>query len=177
MRTLLKLATFSLLAAAVPVHAAVTPPCLSAGEFTALANYALPSVINGTTQRCAATLPAGAYLRSSGPQLAQRYAARKPAAWPGAKQAFLKLSNGTNADANELIRSLPDQNLQQMFDTLIQGMVSQQIKPDRCGTIDRLVSLLAPLPPENTAELIALAVGLGAKSGRAQLGAISICPA
>ncbi len=76
------------------IAAAAEPPCLTPAEFTALSSYALPSIITGTTQRCAATLPADAWLRRNGGQLAARYAAAKPAAWPGAKAAFLKLSAG-----------------------------------------------------------------------------------
>jgi hypothetical protein len=33
------------------------------------------------------------------------------------------------------------------------------------------------LPPQNTAELIALAVGLGSRSGGGKLGRIAICAA
>jgi hypothetical protein len=166
-----------LLTLAPTVAKAAEPPCLSAAEFTSLAEYALPSVLSGTTQRCSTTLAPDAYLRRSGAQLIQRYAQRKPAAWPGAKAAFLKLSTTTNADANRLISTMPDATLQQMLDSLMEGLVSQHVPLERCETIDRVIGLLAPLPPGNTAELIALAVGLGAKSGRAKVGAISICQA
>ena len=64
-----------------------------------------------------------------------------------------------------------------MIDAVMEGMVSQQIPVERCATIDRVVRLLAPLPPANTADLIALAVGLGAKSGKAKVGSFSVCPA
>lgn len=167
----------ALLAAAPTLAQAAEPPCLSPAEFTSLAEYALPSVISGTSQRCSATLAPGAYLRRDGQQLAQRYAEHKPAAWPGAKAAFLKLSTTGNADANNLIRTLPDASLQQMLGSLMEGLVAQQIPLERCGAIDRVIGLLAPLPAQNTAELIALAVGLGAKTGHARLGAISICAA
>jgi hypothetical protein len=167
----------SLLAIVPTVAAAAEPPCLAPAEFTALAEYAMPSIINGTAQRCSTTLAPNAFLRSQGPQLVQRYAQSKPAAWPGAKAAFLKLSTTTNADANKLIGSMPDASLQQMLDSLMEGLVGQHVPLDRCATIDRVVGLLAPLPPQNTAELIALAVGLGSKTGRAKVGAISICPA
>jgi hypothetical protein len=158
------------------VAQAAEAPCLSPGEFAALAEYALPSVITGTSQRCSTQLPAGAYLPREGTRLAGRYAQRRPAAWPGAKAAFLKLSASTNADANTLIRTLPDASLQQMLASLLEGMVAQQIPLDRCTAIDRLIGLLSPLPAQSTAEAIALAVGLGAKTGRAKFGAISVCP-
>lgn len=174
MRKAILAATMAL--AAMPgIAAAAEPPCLTPAEFTSLAGYALPSIITGTSERCAAALPPTSFLRSNGASLADRYAARKPAQWPGAKAAFLKLSGGTNKEAADLIRNLPDPTLQQMFDALMQGMIGQQIPTERCGTIDSLVRLLAPLPPENTAELIALAAGLGSKAGQPKVGAIAIC--
>lgn len=176
MRTFVNLAATVL--ALTPVAAsAAEPPCLTAPEFSALSSYALPSVITGTAERCAATLPANAWLKRNGSQLAARYGAGKAAAWPAAKAAFFKFSAGSaNPDATNMLRSLPDTSLQPMLDALIAGMVGQQVPTERCGAINRLVQLLAPLPPENTAELIALAAGLGAKSGRAKLGNFSLCP-
>lgn len=156
-------------------HAA-EPPCLTAAEFTSLASYGLPSVIKGATERCAATLPAGAWLKQNGAQLSSRYAEAKPRAWPGAKAAFLKLGGTGDKQAVDMIKTLPDTTLQPMVDGLIEGMIGQQLPTDRCATVDRVVRLLSPLPAENTAELIALAAGLGTKSGQAKAGKFSICP-
>lgn len=167
----------ALLATAPTLAQAAEPPCLTPAEFTSLAEYALPSIIDGTSQRCRTTLGPTAYLNRSGGELIQRYSQRRPAAWPGAKAAFLKLSTTSNAEANKLIGSMPDTSLQQMLDSLMAGLVSQHVPLNRCATIDRVIGLLAPLPADNTAELIALAVGLGVKSGRAKVGAISLCQA
>ncbi|HEY0959633.1 MAG TPA: hypothetical protein VGE05_10210 [Novosphingobium sp.] len=166
----------SMLMLAVPTQA-VAAPCLTPAEFTAVTTYTLPSMIRGTSQRCASQLGADAYLRRNGDSLASRYAARRTSAWPGAKAAFLKLSAATSGEAGNLIRNLPDTSMQPMLDALMEGMVAQRLPLDRCGTIDRMIGLLSPLPPESAAELIAVAVGLGAKSGGGKLGAISLCPA
>ena len=155
---------------------AAEPPCLTASEFTSLANYAMPSIISGTSQRCATTLGPDAYLRKSGNELVARYSRQKPANWPGAKTAFLKLSSTASNDAEKLMRDMPDTSLQPMLDAMMEGMVAQQIPLDRCDIIDRAVRLLAPLPPESSAELIALVVGLGARSKQAKIGKFSICP-
>ena len=170
--------TAALLALAVSapsIARAAEPPCLSPGEFTALAEYALPSIISGTSQRCSSALAPGAYLRRNGAQLVQRYAERKPAAWPSAKAAFLKISSSGGPDASNVIRGLPDPSLQQMLGSLMEGLASQQVPLERCATIDRLIGLLAPLPAQSTAEVIALAVGLGSKAGRTRLGPIAVC--
>ena len=154
----------SILAIMPGVARAAEPACLSPAEFSSLAGYALPSVISGTSQRCSATLAPDAYLSKNGKALASRYAARKDASWPGAKAAFLKLSSGKNPDAAKLLGGVPDDSLQQMLDAVMEGMASQQIPVERCDTIDKFVRLLAPLPPENTAELIGLTVGLASKA-------------
>jgi hypothetical protein len=167
----------ALLTVASTLAQAAEPPCLSPAEFTSLADYALPSIISGASQRCSASLGAQAWLPHNGAQLIERYSERRPAAWPGAKAAFLKLSASTNADANSVIRTLPDASLQQMLDSLMTGLVAQHVPVDRCAAIDRLVALLSPLPAASTAEVIALAVGLGAKAGQARIGAITICEA
>lgn len=176
MRKMLKIAAIALTTLPALAQAAETP-CLTASEFTGVATYSLPSVITGTAARCAATLPSSSYLRTNSSQLAVRYAAAKPTAWPVAKAAFLRLSATSDKAANDLIAKLPDPSLQTMLDAVIEGAVSQQIPTERCETIDAMVRLLAPLPPGNTAELIALAAGLGAKSGKAKAGGFSICPA
>jgi hypothetical protein len=156
---------------------AAEPPCLTAREFTSLSSYALPSVITGTAERCSAALGRDAFLKRSGAALAARYAAGKPAAWPGAKNAFIKLSGGANSDTANLFRNMPDAKLQPMVDALVEGLVAQQLPAERCRTIDTAISLLAPLPPQNTAELIALAVGLGSRSGGGKVGKLTICAA
>jgi len=173
----------AVLATAPGVANAVEAPCLTPGEFTSLAGYTLPSIINGTTQRCGTTLAPSAYLRTSGKSLSARYAAQKGKHWAGAKAAFLKLSASGNNDTGKLFRDMPDASLQGILDAMMEGMVSQQIPLERCSTIDRVVGLLSPLPPENTAELIALAVGLGSKASEnknsngapAKIGKLAIC--
>jgi len=178
LRIFTTLAALSLTTMPIAVQAASAPPCLTPAEFTALSSYALPSIITGASERCAATLPADAWLRRNGGQLAARYAESKPLSWPGAKAAFLKLGGGmANAEATNMLKSLPDSALQPMTDALISGMVSQRLPTDRCVSVDRLVRLLSPLPPESTAELIALAAGLGARTGQAKIGAMAICSA
>lgn len=173
-------ASLALVLAATPVtaQAASAPPCLTSAEFTALSSYALPSIISGASNRCAAALPADAWLQRNGGQLASRYAESKSAAWPGAKAAFLKLGGGIgNAEASNLLKTLPDTSLQPMVDALIAGMVGQRLPAERCTSVDRLVRLLSPLPPESTAELIGIAAGLGARTGQAKVGIVAICPA
>ncbi|MFC3595329.1 hypothetical protein ACFOON_16990 [Novosphingobium piscinae] len=177
MRTLALLCSSLLLAVPQVAAAQSSTPCLTPREFTALSTYALPSVISGTSRACATALPAGAFLRQGGTELAQRYATGKAKAWPEAKSAFLKMASAKDAGSARLFATMPDDALQQIADAAFAGIVTGQIKPDSCTTIDRVVALLAPLPPENTAELIAVAVGLGSKAGTSKLGNLPLCKA
>ena len=173
-RALICLAALALPLAGV-AQAAEAPPCLTAPEFTALAGYTMPSIITGLGKSCATALPPGAYLRGNGDALAARYASAKPAAWPGAKAAFLKLSTGAKGGVIDMVRTMPDDQQQVLVDTLVAGAVAQHMAPARCAPVSEMLRLLSPLPPESTAEIVGLTVGLGSKLGEAHFGQISIC--
>jgi len=163
--------------AAPQIAAAADLPCLTQGEVTALSTYALPSAIGSATRTCAVSLPPSAWLTHNGTDLAARYAAGKQRSWPAAKAAFLRMSSAANPDAAQIFSVMPDESLMSMADAALAGIVASKLKPDSCPTVDRVLSLLAPLPAENTAELIALMVGLGSKAGEARLGKFAICKA
>ncbi|MFC3174318.1 hypothetical protein ACFOD9_08645 [Novosphingobium bradum] len=165
------------LLAAPQLAAAAEPVCLTPREFTALSTYALPSVIGGTARACTAQLPENAFLRRNGDELASRYAQGKGRAWPEARAAFLKMSGSKDPAAAQMFTAMPDDALQQVADAALTGIVAGQVKPGSCAAIDRVVALLSPLPAENTAELIALAAGLGARTGEARLGRFALCKA
>ena len=175
MATSFRIAAAAALLFAPGIASAAQPPCLTQTEFSSLAGYALPSVIGGATKRCGATLGPKSYLSTGGNQLIGRYAAHKAAAWPKAKAAFMKISNEKKDKSYALFENLPDKSLQEMLDVIFEGMVSQEIPLEECGKIDNFVRLLAPLPPENTAELIALAVGLTADAKDGKVGKLNIC--
>lgn len=167
--------------ASVPgvAQAAADGPCLTSAEFSSLATYGLPSIIKGVSERCGPSLGAGGWLPRNGPQLASRYSQAKPAAWPGARAAFFKFG-GAGSGGKDLagaLQKMPDANLQPIVDGLIEGLISQQVPLERCSTIDRVISLVAPLPPQNTAELIALTAGLASKSGGSLASKLKLCAA
>lgn len=151
--------------------------CVTERDVAALTAYGMPSVISGVTRSCAKALPAESWLPRNGEALAARYAAQKPRAWPAAKAAFMRLSQVTNPDAAALFAAMTDDALMPIADAAVAGIVSSKLKPESCPAVDRALSLLSPLPPENTAELIALAVGLTARAGEPRIGKLSICKA
>ncbi len=168
------------LAAALPAPAlavAAEPPCLSAQEFTAVSTFALPGVIRGAAQRCAAVLPGDAFLRNQSETLANRYSAGRDRAWPQAKAAFFKLGGNMDPQASNMLKAMPDESLKPFVEGAVTSMVGQQLPTERCSAVDRLIMLLSPLPAESTAEVIGLAAGLGARTGQARLGKFAICKA
>lgn len=174
------LAVVAIAAAPAPGLAQAAQPCLTPAEFSSLATYGLPSIIKGVSDRCGPTLRAGGWLPRNGGQLAARYSQAKPAAWPGARAAFFKFSGSGGAGGRDLsgaFRNLPDENLQPIVDGLIEGLISQQVPLERCSTIDRVISLVAPLPPQNTAELIALTAGLASQSRGGIASKLKLCSA
>lgn len=178
MRKLLTSLTLAL--ATLPGVAHAAEPCLTPAEFSSLATYGLPSIIKGVSERCRPSLGASGWLPRNGAQLSARYAQSKPAAWPAAKAAVFKMfgpANGSGKDQLGPFRSLPDAQLQPIADGLIEGMMSQQVPVERCQTIDRVVSLVSPLPPQNTAELIALTAGLASQSGGGLASKLKLCAA
>lgn len=159
------------------VLAQAEAPCMSERDVAALTAYGMPSVIGGVTRTCAKTLPPESWLSKNGQAMAAHYSAQKAKAWPAAKGAFMRLSAATNPEAVALFGTMPDETLMPVADAALAGIVSTKIKPQSCPAVDRALALLAPLPPENTAELIALAVGLTARAGEPRIGKLPLCKA
>lgn len=161
--------------ALVPAAAsAAEPPCLTHDEATALLAYALPQAISGAAKRCTPVLPPDAYLRRKGGALAARYAGQKDKYWPTAKPAFLKTLGTGGDDMGKVTRTLPDETLRQLADVFVEGYVSQKIAPKSCDKLDVAIDLLAPLPPENTAGLIALTLEV-ASAAEPKVGKFALC--
>lgn len=167
MRSLRPLTAFAALAGLLSAEAAraqtQAAPCLSEQEVGSLITYALPVVMDSAIKACTPKLAPQGYFATQGPSLVQRYAARKPGAWPMAKAALLKLGSEKGDKMGDMITKLPDEALQPFAEGLVSQMVTEGIKPDQCVAIERATRLLSPLPPENTAELITFVITLADK--------------
>lgn len=156
------------------IAAAAEPVCLTKREATSLIAYALPQAISGATKRCETTLPADSYLRLHGAELAARYGTQQDRYWPQAKPAILKAVSAKGGGTADLARSLPDESLRQLANTFVEGFVSQRIATKSCDKLDAAIDLLSPLPPENTAGLIALTIEV-ASTTEPKLGNVTLC--
>ena len=103
------------------------------------------------------------------PPLVARYQASSDLAWPQAMAAFGKIGGKD-------MEGIDPNLLRPMMGPMIAGAIAQDIKPTDCPTIDRAISLMAPLPPANTAGLIVLfAASAGGKDKKDS--PLTICPA
>lgn len=157
-------------------HTAFAQQCITEGEMTGLAAFALPSVMTGTMRTCRPHLSADGFFATEGDKLIGRYATGRAGSWPAAKAALLKLG-GKQGEMDETIARLPDEALQPFAEAMVTEMVGSGIKPDQCVAIERAARLLAPLPPQNTAELVTFMIATVAKPKPGRKADIPICPA
>ena len=157
------------MAATTAQAAADAKPCLTENEAQSLITAVLPDVFQQVGRTCSSVLPENATLRGGLPPLVARYQAPADLAWPQAMAAFGKIGGKD-------MEGIDPKLLRPMMGPMIAGAIAQDIKPSDCPTIDRAVSLMAPLPPANTAGLIVLfAAAAGGKDKRDS--PLTICPA
>jgi len=122
-------------------------PCLNQAEAESIALVSLPVIIRDAGRVCAA-LPATSLLRrTSGPFIA-RYDAEADRAWPAARQAIAKLSD----PSVELL--LMSDYARPMLTSLFAPQITGRLQARDCPTLDRLVTLLEPLPARNIAGIV-----------------------
>jgi hypothetical protein len=149
MKTLAALLIGAMLA--VPA-AAQSRPCLTAPEAESVALVAMPEILRDTGAVCAARLPTSSVLRRPDGPFFAKYQAAADAAWPAARGAIVKLSN----PAADLL--LDSSYARPLLTSLLAPLLVGRINPADCGTLDRLVTGLAPLPPRNTAGVVVTAL-------------------
>jgi hypothetical protein len=140
----------ALLLAALALPAAATAqtraaaPCLTVAEGEAVLLFLAPDLLAQAGRTCTPLLPANAYLRRSA-ALAQSYSAASDRAWPAARVAIAKIAGPDVAPLLDSSFARP------AVSSLIAPLVAQEIKSGDCPRLDRILSLVAPLPPQNVA--------------------------
>lgn len=138
------LASIALLAA--PADAQTR--CITTPEAEAMTLVALPDIIQQTGIICATRLPATSLIRRTDSEFLAKYQAAAERAWPNAREAIVKLSD-------PMIDSLLQSDFARpLLTAALAPVLVGRINPADCGTIDRFVTQLAPLPPANTAGVI-----------------------
>jgi hypothetical protein len=133
-------------------QAAPAAKCLTPVEMRGLIGYFLPDVIGQVTQTCAAHAPVDSYLRTGLARIGADLTARKPATWPLARAAFLKISAIRDA---KTMANLPDAALRPLVDAEIAKKLNIPITPSACGEVNDIAEALAPLSADQTVNLLA----------------------
>ncbi|WP_454280763.1 hypothetical protein [Sphingomonas sp. Marseille-Q8236] len=142
----------ALLGLAVPeVAGAQQHACITAPEAEAMTLVAMPDILRETGRVCAGRLPATSLIRGGG-TLISKYEGAADQAWPAARAAIVKLSDPA---IDTLLQS---DYARPLLTSLLVPFIVGRIGLEDCGTIDRLVTQLAPLPPRNMASVVVTAL-------------------
>lgn len=171
MRVLASLAATLLVAA--PVQAQ-RQSCVTADEAEALTLVAMPQIIRETGRVCAGRLPATSLVRRPAGPFIAKYDAAADTAWPRARAAVGKLALGL---ADGLLES---DFARPLLVSLIVPQLVGRIVVEDCGTIDRLVAQLEPLPPRTVASVVVTSLSYlkaqRAKGQRVDAPDLPLCP-
>ena len=163
------------IAALLATPASAQPrPCLTAPEAESLALVALPEVLRETGRVCTARLPATSLIRRDGGSLIAKYQAAADAAWPSAQSAIVKLSDPMVTLLLQSAYARP------VLTSMIAPLIVGRIALDDCATVDRLVTLLEPLPPRNTAGVVVVVLQYlkaDKRGGKAAVPDLPLCAA
>ena len=135
--------------AAVTVQPAWAAPnrCFTAAEFHAGARFVMPILIDGAAKKCQPTLGNGSYLATRGPALAQRFASL--AGDDGVITALVG-----KLDPKGDMKGLDAAALKAFATVAVAKGMGDDLKPDICPTIDKVLALLDPMPAQNTIGLV-----------------------
>ena len=156
-------------ASATTVQAA-TLPCVAAAEAETLVSALLPDAMRGAGVACASVLPSSALIRRPDGPLLQGYQMEADRAWPLATAAIARLIGPEGAPLAESTMMRP------MLAAMIVPAIVAKMKPKDCRAAERIVSLMAPLPPRNTAALAVTILQIVQEDPKRATGPIRICP-
>lgn len=149
--------------------------CITAPEAEAMTMVAMPEILRQTGTVCAARLPATSLIRRPDSMLIDRYQREADRAWPSARAGIAKLSDPA-------IAPLLDSDFARgLLVSLLVPQIVGRIAASDCAMIDRLVTLLDPLPPRNTAGIVVAALQYlkaeKAKGARIDVPDLPLCQA
>jgi hypothetical protein len=150
----MKILIVAALLATAPVQIRPAPPplaCITPAEVAHATLFMIPPVLDGITEQCRASLPAGSYLLTAGAERSKLLAADRATHWQAARAAIIRMIGEEKAGAVEA------DTASGLIRDMVKAGGADAVKPEDCVTVDRALALLAPLPPENIAGLASLA--------------------
>lgn len=121
--------------------------CLSVLQAESLVTYLLPTAVQASRSKCAASLPPTAPLMKKNSEQLAKYRAASDSAWPRARSAVSVLAG------ERLPPELDDALLRPIADAMFTKMIGDEIKPKDCALIGKIYSDLEPMPSSNLASL------------------------
>ncbi|MFM7376893.1 MAG: hypothetical protein ACKO1O_01980 [Erythrobacter sp.] len=168
---------FTALASATAAQAQAQA-CIPQADMTDAIVYAMPIAYEAAQTACANRFAEGGFMAREGDAWIAAYRSGQDKAWPGALRVIKTFiaddaaASGTGGDdMSAMITALPENALRPFVDAMVGQMIAKEIKPDSCGTIERAVELLSPLPGENIGGLVAFMLELDDKSNSPLCGA------
>ncbi|MDB5683770.1 MAG: hypothetical protein JWM75_1468 [Sphingomonas bacterium] len=142
-------------------------PCLSEREMQAVVTWLVPDAIDGLARKCRGRLTGRAFLPASGAALANRYREDAGAAADEGRRALRRIAGDTPLSlfGDDFTSAL-----------IVEGALDR-IDPEDCGTADRMVALLSPLPLSSLGEITALLVASGLRNNRGKPAPVQLCKA
>lgn len=127
------------------VAAPAAQSCVSGPEAEALVVIAVPALTTTLRLICTPSLPADALLLQPNSDFLAKYASAGDSVWPLAKSGIAKIGG---ADVKPLLDS---DFARPALAGIIGPMFAASFRKEDCAPTNRLVTMLAPLPPRNAA--------------------------
>lgn len=150
--------------------------CVDQNDLSDAVVYAMPVLADAFSTKCTAELSADGFWATEGDSYVAQFADLSETTWPGAARVLTtfmavesKGESGLPALA-EIFSSGSPETVRPFVDLTLSTMIATELKTEDCGKIERGLSLMAPLPPENMGGLMAFLVDMaGVKNP-------SLCP-
>lgn len=156
----------ALAAVALPSSAiAQEQRCVPREDSQAVVANLLPALLNSAARKCSPHI-GGGYLASNADALAQRLTPQAQRSWPQAK-GTLEYVMQTELPDNDVVLEFGRQ-------ALAEG-ITKDLDRNACNALDRLTEQIAPLPPDNFANVFSLFLEMGID--RNEDSDLKICPA
>lgn len=148
------------LAALAQSQIALAQQCIAQQDVSDGVIYAMPSLVQAFETKCAGELADDGFLATSDDTFLAPYRAQQQDSWPGAMRLLMQLAGtGDSAEGGDgaigkMLEALPSDAVQPFVDAIIVQELSKEVKLQDCAKIERGIELIAPLPPENTGQLV-----------------------
>ena len=134
---------------------------------------AAPAALDSVRQQCAGKLAPNSPLRDSAGPMTVAYETAAKSAWPRAKDALLA-ATASKATPEERKR-IGSAMAPAFLGTLMSPLIAKVLTPEACPTVDHVMTLLAPLPPTNFAQLVVMLAELGQKKNPDDNSPLHLC--